>query len=735
MATFLEIATPLIQRGIPVIPVQPLSKRGLLDDQFDVATTDLNVVRAWNDENSAYNVGCVGTPQGFVILDADNPELIARIERETGHKMPQTFTVRSGGKKLPHLYFRQTEMSRAIGNKKASGWFDLQSANKYVVGPGSVLEDGGTYDVIDDSLIADFPDWLAYWILDNADETKSSMGNFKDAPLVHPDFDFDAWCEHYEIDYFGEGKNGKHILKACPVKGDYHTTDGKPDYAACVIFYDGERLGFSDLATSCEGSNFTMGGLIHWMNTHGHEPYRGVIWESNNADLLNDPRFAVEDAELSENPPAKNDPAPDMDTVWAERAEKLNATPLPVPDDIDAIVNTPQAEGSAFDQRALYGRLGEMAKATGLPLGWMYPALLGMASALNIRAANNEVRANMFVALIAPVGMAKTVVLDAADKSIFLPEPTKVYTTPASDRGLVKLLGEDGNTVMLIEDEFRSVLSKCQVPNSNLAQVICKLWSKDKGGVADKKGVDRCIGKLCMVGNLPADDGADFSKVFGSSTVTGMYDRFLFGYDNKVVKYRPLDIKTQFFTDEMIVRIPAWVWEAKDRWGGDNIGRRRLTEHALRVALVTAGANGDKEITAPCLAAAFRFVEWQERLRAKFRPGLAETKEAECLEAVYHALLEQHQKQKGTGTFPKGADEIGREKEALSGFLNYTDVVKSRNLYRKYGSMVTRIKNIMVEDGILERVHEIEQEYEENGKHKGEKVGKATPFYWLRKAL
>jgi len=68
-------------------------------------------------------------------------------------------------------------------------------------------------------------------------------------------------------------------------------------------------------------------------------------------------------------------------------------------------------------------------------------------------------------------------------------------------------------------------------------------------------------------------------------------------------------------------------------------------------------------------------------------------------------------------------------------FLNYTDVVKSRNLYRKYGSMVTRIKNMMVEDGILERVHEIEHEYEENGKHKGEKVGKATPFYWLRKAL
>jgi len=114
--------------------------------------------------------------------------------------------VRSGGKKLPHLYFRQTEMSRAIGNKKASGWFDLQSANKYVVGPGSVLEDGGTYDVIDNSPIADFPEWLAYWILENADETKCKMSDFKDAPPVHPDFDFDAWCEHYEIECVGEAR-------------------------------------------------------------------------------------------------------------------------------------------------------------------------------------------------------------------------------------------------------------------------------------------------------------------------------------------------------------------------------------------------------------------------------------------------------------------------------------------------------------------------------------------------
>src|ERR1700747_405159 len=98
---FIEIAKPLIERGIPVIPLQPFSKRGLSEDQCELATTDINIVTQSNSENPSYNVGCAGTPDGYVILDSDNPELIARIERETGHKMPRTFTVKSASKGLP----------------------------------------------------------------------------------------------------------------------------------------------------------------------------------------------------------------------------------------------------------------------------------------------------------------------------------------------------------------------------------------------------------------------------------------------------------------------------------------------------------------------------------------------------------------------------------------------------------------------------------------------------------
>src|SRR5262249_41678572 len=184
------------------------------------------------------------------------------------------------------------------------------------------------------------------------------------------------------------------------------------------------------------------------------------------------------------------------------------------------------------------------------------------------------------------------------------------------------------------------------------------------------------------------------------------------------------------FTDEMVVRIPTWVWDAKDQWVGENIARRRLGEHALRVALVTAALNGNKEITRDCLFAALRFVEWQERLRAEFKPGLAETKDAECTEAVWAALKAQYEHQKKAGEHPQGADKIGYAKENLWKLINYSKVLSSKNLYRKYGKLVTGVKATLVEDGFIEFVKKVD--YDENGK---EKEGKKTPFCILKKNL
>jgi P4 family phage/plasmid primase-like protien len=276
MATFLSIATPLIERGIPVIPVQPNEKRCLLPEWQKKATTDIEQVKLWHRDDPDFNVGCVGTPEGVVILDSDSPELIDRIERETGQKMPRTFTVRSGGKKLPHLYFRQTDASRRLGNRSRAGMFDLQSVDRYVVGAGSTLGDGKTYEVADDSPIAEFPDWLAEWIERNADAGKEKHGG-KGAP-VHEDFDFDRFCDHFDFGFVAE-KDGRHFFEACPFKGDHHTDErGKPDYKACAILYDGETIGFSDFASSCEGYGKTIRDLIEHRYEQGYQEYDGEVF-------------------------------------------------------------------------------------------------------------------------------------------------------------------------------------------------------------------------------------------------------------------------------------------------------------------------------------------------------------------------------------------------------------------------------------------------------------------------
>jgi len=721
---FIDIATPLAKMGIPIIPVEPYEKRCLLPEWQKKATTDLAQIEAWNEDNPLYNVGCVGKPEGVVMLDCDLKGLKKRIEEETGHKFPPTLVVKSGGKGAAHIYFRQNEWSRKLGNRKSPGLFDLQSVDKYVVGPGSSLGDGRVYEIKDNSPLAEFPEWLYQWI----DARSTPEKKARDSVPVDEDFDFDKFVEHYGLSGHQSGK--WYVTDVCPVAGRKHEQSVRTGF-----FWDGESLGFHCFAGGCEGNGMSVGQVIKRLN-ESHEAYEGVIWpeepiERTLAAFEIDTELQTPGIPPQEIISAKQEPFVDpMDAAWAEQAEQVSPSPLPVPIDLDSIVNAEPGEGLIFDRCALYGKLGEIAVETKMPLGWAYPGSLAVASALEINDRDGHVRSNLYVAMIAPVAMAKTAVVEAVEGSIFLPDLTKVYITPSSDRGLSKLIGQDEQRILLIEDEFRAVLGKCAVPNATLAPMICKLWSKDRAGAADKKGLDACSGRLSILGNIPVEDPSDFSRAFGSSTTYGMYSRFLYAYDTQPVKYRPFAGKAHVFSGEMVVRVPSWCWDAKDMWEGDDLSRRRMGEQALRVALVTAAVNGEKEITPPCLYAAFRFAEWQLRLRGVFKPGLAETKEAEAFEACYAALLEQHQKQQASGTWPKGADKIGHAVEAWPKFLNFTDVMKHKSYYRKYAGLVTRVRRQMEEEGIIRKIFEVMTD--ENGKPK---KGDSTPFVRLCKAL
>jgi len=126
----------------------------------------------------------------------------------------------------------------------------------------------------------------------------------------------------------------------------------------------------------------------------------------------------------------------------------------------------------------------------------------------------------------------------------------------------------------------------------------------------------------------------------------------------------------------------------------------------LRIALVTAAANGDREITKECFVAALRFMEWQQRLRAVYRPGLAETKEAECYEAVYTALHERYIRQQAENFVHKKAKDyiIDMDESEQWKLLHFTEVVNSKSYYRRFAGLIDRVKKSMVDNGMIAEI-------------------------------
>ena len=163
-----------------MIPVQPLAKHTYLKgNDSSRGTLDPAQVHRWDTENPNYNVGSLGSFDGACLFDCDAKGLVAEIEKETGSKMPVTFTVKSANKGTAHLYFKHTDRSRALGNKTHRAG-EVRGDNEYVVGPGSeIVCDDGTrrkYEIYRDVDLVPFPDFLVDWVIANPATAKTKTG-------------------------------------------------------------------------------------------------------------------------------------------------------------------------------------------------------------------------------------------------------------------------------------------------------------------------------------------------------------------------------------------------------------------------------------------------------------------------------------------------------------------------------------------------------------------------------
>src|SRR5208282_1141915 len=167
--TFFEIAKPMAERGVPQIRIRPNSKAAFDDDWPSIATTDLQKLAALSAEKPDCNGASVAQDNlnGFWFFEVDSPDVIRRIEEETGQQIPPTFRVRSRPGR-GHFYWKQTTSSIIMGNLSQTyvkhGDWSARVKNQYVVSANSIHPHSQQpYIALQDEPINECPDWLIAW--------------------------------------------------------------------------------------------------------------------------------------------------------------------------------------------------------------------------------------------------------------------------------------------------------------------------------------------------------------------------------------------------------------------------------------------------------------------------------------------------------------------------------------------------------------------------------------------
>ena len=556
-------------------------------------------------------------------------------------------------------------------------------------------------------------------------------------PCLNPDFDVEDLIEHFGLDVTGSEQKGDstyYYLAECPFVGRAHS--GDPRKTALVV---GNNLGFKCFSDECE-DNHIIDFLRVMSEEHGRFP--GDIWpDVDITDFGGD-----EDAVLPADEPTKITVATGIaDTPTLEfTVETAPATPtgvalpdssyftddlIPPPRRVKTPYVTPENHDDSkypFPPEALYGWLGKKTLELDLPLGLAYPAMLTVWAGLGIDTLDedNYVKEHpsppptLYTVLIAGPGAGKSVAIDRALRTIppLSPRFRKTSIT-ASDRGILTLFKPGKNdpvsssgkpdSFLLIQDEFKSTLSKIGAPGSSLASTFCSMYYNSECGVSDKTGTHDISAWVSILGGLPAEDEAEFSEYFGSETTNGLYSRFIYGVGPKTWRFNfrwkenpEQRWPTQVYVGDLAHDVAqAWVDE------GYALGRNRgrLAEKALRVATISASANGDTEITQACMDAAMAFARWQESIVDTHRAGVSETVDGKIQSAIEDTLE-------------------GLRVDGVSNWVNFWDLARRKNWPKKYGSStVTRLKKSMIEDKTL-----IEEMYE------SDEGGKKRPTGYIR---
>lgn len=752
-----DIALPLIQRGIPVVPARPGQRASTLPDWPNLATTNPAVVEQWDKEYPDWNLVCVPKCETIAILDIDN----LTAAQELGlPEIPDTLT-----SKTPHgfhHFFLHTDNSRALGNRDVKNGVgtiaEFKSHNKSVCAPGCRRDDGGLYKLIDESPLAPVPDALVEWMEKHSPQKRQQ----KDSVPVDPKFDFDAFLGHYGIEI--AHVNGPwHSPRACPVKGAAHTA-----ITDCGFFYDGEFLGWKDHAASCDGAEMSIGRLIKFMNEE-HIPYEGVIWPEGNGfdvELADDVAAMESDEESPVNPKV----------ISADQFAALLSTPDPVPEPTSpAETNRDSSEAASkypqlrFPYEALSGQLKEltdMACQGGLSPGLVCPAIMALASSIPVYHVMEGARVNLYCCLLALVGAGKDTAIDRALAVLGMSrDHGTLYTcySPSGERSVATLIGDKPATKqnpavpgmprhVIVTYELEDTLNKSKGETSSVLQALQWFYDHNQKTYSDSQTsrVTRVDCRLSWLNALPIGDieidTDTFKRAFGENTSHGLASRLLFGFsEEKFDRRRSRNWSVPYDTHHTVAAVkeevpgigPVTVEEhetlvtrlQKHRVEGFAPGVEELyldwkpvkdlsgrdTYHILKVAIVAAIVNEHKLITLEDWKFAAAFMDWQTQIRLAFTVGISkQVTQAQFCDILVSEMTKRCKRRLESGRDTKSI-QVVRQAEFDYIYIRWRGMANDGRWY-KYGLDVEKIIDMLVRSGTLAYLSESEPDEKGNDK-------------------
>ncbi len=509
------------------------------------------------------------------------------------------------------------------------------------------------------------------------------------------------------LPFFGEPerfKSFKRKLYQLPTNGDVPTQI--PDYLRTDTPEGFENVTPDDLLTYGvklpEGFNFEAelnkhklqfvkrperGGISYdYHNYHGQPCLLAGVVHKNNERNIRCSRFFEKDGYIVHNcfdddglpPEEKGRTRKTLGVLGI----KFDTTPAVVP--AEKIATAEVLELPDMPESVLDGRLGELCqkrlKDFPIALGW--PALMTVAGSL-VRPSMSLVRANLYTALVGPVGVGKTQAIERANHLMDIRTPILQTVKAGSAEGLLAKLGDqNGKRVLLFPDELSHLLEKAQITNASFSYILTSLFYRDEEDLTIFRGKQvkfNC--RLSLIGGLI---DKKFEDSFSTATTGGLYDRFLFGQCPSGFQYlwRPVAGQPAFTEELDECPIDGTVWEARDNLKTEEKINPRVLEIVLRCASICAAFDGRNELRAADLGPAWELARYQTRVRLLLQPNTGRNFEAQITLKILNYLNQNA---------PDGK------------WLLLRDVLRATHAYEYGPSIVERALSAMTFGGSIEQ--------------------------------